>query len=319
MAKRTYINADEELIIQGKLILEGNIEQRQFVHNVEFTQQDFAGDVLVVNSDGVDSSGNATTASIRLQSGSAYGSLSFTESANIIVADANISAPYFIGAISSADGLTSAVNVAITTDATGTGSFQNGGDTATIPVTLATVNTDTGTWGSESTVPTFTVNGKGLITSASQNLANISSSQVHDFVTAVRGNVSHVDAGGDGSFAYNSTTGVFTYTGPSASEVQAHFSAGTNTTYSAGTFDITDSTIRSKVSATDSGGDGSFTYNSGTGVFTYTGPSASEVRAHLSASNGVDYNSSTGAFQAVEGEIQHDNLDGFVADEHVAH
>jgi len=317
MAKRTYINADEELIIQGKLILEGNIEQRQFVHNVEFTQQDFAGDILVVNSDGADSTGNATTASIRLQSGNAYGSFSFTESANIIAADANISAPYFIGAISSADGLTSAVNIAITTDATGTGSFQNGGDTATIPVTLATVNTDTGTWGSESTVPTFTVNGKGLITSASQNLANISSSQVYNLESTVEGFFSAVDNGGDGSFSYSS--GVYTYTGPSSAEVQAHFTAGTNTTYNAGTFDITDSTIRSKVSATDSGGDGSFTYNSTTGVFTYTGPSASEVRAHLSASNGVDYNSSTGAFQAVESEIQHDSLDGFVADEHVAH
>ncbi len=317
MAKRTYINADEELIIQGKLILEGNIEQRQFVHNVEFTQQDFAGDVLVVNSDGVDSSGNATTASIRLQSGNAYGSFSFTESANVIAADANISSPYFVGTASSADGLTSAVNIVLSTDATGSSSFQDAGDTATIPVTLATVNTDVGTWGSETTIPTFTVNGKGLVTSASQNLANISSAQVYNLESTVEGFFSAVDNGGDGSFSYSN--GVYTYTGPSSAEVQAHFSAGTNTTYSAGTFDITDSTIRSKVSATDSGGDGSFTYNSGTGVFTYTGPSASEVRAHLSASNGVDYNSSTGAFQAVESEIQHDSLDGFVADEHVAH
>ena len=317
MAKRTYINADEELIIQGKLILEGNIEQRQFVHNVEFTQQDFAGDILVVNSDGVDGSGTATDGQLRLVSGSSYGSLIYSQSANVITVNANVSAPYFIGAISSADGLTSAVNIAITTDATGTGSFQNGGDTATIPVTLATVNTDTGTWGSETTIPTFTVNGKGLITSASHNLANISSSQVYNLESTVEGFFSAVDNGGDGSFSYSN--GVYTYTGPNAAEVQAHFSAGTNTTYSAGTFDITDSTIRSKVSATDSGGDGSFTYNSTTGVFTYTGPSASEVRAHLSASNGVDYNSSTGAFQAVESEIQHDSLDGFVADEHVAH
>ena len=32
---------------------------------------------------------------------------------------------------------------------------------------------------------------------------------------------------------------------------------------------------------TDSGGDGSLSYDSSTGVVTYTGPSAAETRAHL--------------------------------------
>ena len=47
-------------------------------------------------------------------------------------------------------------------------------------------------------------------------------------------------------------------------------------------------TARSAVSVTDNGGDGSLSYSSGTGVFTYTGPSASEVRAHFSAGEGID-------------------------------
>ena len=80
-----------------------------------------------------------------------------------------------------------------------------------------------------------------------------------------RSAVSVTDAGGDGSLAYNSTTGVITYTGPSASEVRAHFSA------------------------VDNGGDGSFSYSNG--VYTYTGPSASEVRAHFSAGTGVTLSS----------------------------
>ena len=53
------------------------------------------------------------------------------------------------------------------------------------------------------------------------------------------------------------------------------------------------SEVRAHVSATDAGGDGSFSYNSGTGVFTYTGPSASEVRAHFSAGEGIDISSGT--------------------------
>ena len=39
--------------------------------------------------------------------------------------------------------------------------------------------------------------------------------------------ISVTDSGGDGSLAYNSTSGVITYTGPSPSEVRAHFSGGT--------------------------------------------------------------------------------------------
>jgi hypothetical protein len=41
------------------------------------------------------------------------------------------------------------------------------------------------------------------------------------------------------------------------------------------------------LSVTDSGGDGSLTYNDTTGVFTYTGPSAADVRAHISAGTGI--------------------------------
>jgi len=48
-----------------------------------------------------------------------------------------------------------------------------------------------------------------------------------------------------------------------------------------------DSDAKNAVSVTDAGGDGSLSYNSGTGVFTYTGPSASEVRAHFSGGTGV--------------------------------
>lgn len=52
---------------------------------------------------------------------------------------------------------------------------------------------------------------------------------------------------------------------------------------------------RRSVSVTDAGGDGSLGYNNTTGVITYTGPSASETRAHLSGGTGVTYNSGTGA------------------------
>ena len=61
-------------------------------------------------------------------------------------------------------------------------------------------------------------------------------------------------------------------------------SEGTNLYYA-------DARARAAVSVTDNGGDGSLSYNSGTGVISYTGPSASEVRAHISAGEGIDFSS----------------------------
>ena len=59
---------------------------------------------------------------------------------------------------------------------------------------------------------------------------------------------------------------------------------------------FTDARARAAVSATDAGGDGSFAYDSATGVFTYTGPSAAEARAHFSAVQGVKYDAAAGQF-----------------------
>ena len=114
-----------------------------------------------------------------------------------------------------------------------------------------------------------------------------------------RNKVSATDSGGDGSFTYTQSTGVFAYIGPSAAETQAHFSAGTNTTYSAGSFSVSNDTIRGKISVTDAGGDGSLSYNSTSGVLTYTGSSDSDIRARFSGGNEITI---TG------GSIAHDDI-----------
>jgi hypothetical protein len=82
---------------------------------------------------------------------------------------------------------------------------------------------------------------------------------------------------GTGSLSYNSNTGVMSFTQGDTDTV----SEGLTNLY------YTDTRARNAVSVTDSGGDGSLAYNSSTGVFTYTGPSASEVRAHISSGTGV--------------------------------
>ena len=55
-----------------------------------------------------------------------------------------------------------------------------------------------------------------------------------------------------------------------------------------------DSAARSALSVDDQSGDGSLSYDSATGKFTYIGPSPAEVRAHLSEGNGITYDSALG-------------------------
>ena len=55
-----------------------------------------------------------------------------------------------------------------------------------------------------------------------------------------------------------------------------------------------DSAAKNAISVTDNGGDGALTYDAVTGVISYTGPNAGEVRAHMVAGTGVTYDSANG-------------------------
>ena len=73
------------------------------------------------------------------------------------------------------------------------------------------------------------------------------------------------------------------------SNITATYDDAAGTLTLAGSAAYTDANARQSISVTDNGGDGSLAYNNSTGVITYNGPSASEVRAHLSAGTGITY------------------------------
>ena len=195
-------------------------------------------------------------------------------------------------------------------------------DSSSDTINLTNTGVTAATYGSSTSVPQIAVNAQGQITSASNvtiagvtgvdfdssnatitiqttggnftdvisldpfTTANLSENTNLYYTDArARASNSVTDAGGDGSLAYNSTTGVITYTGPSAAEVRAHLTANKGLSVSNGEFNIDSANVKGMFSASDAGGDGSFAYSNG--VFTYTGPSASEVRAHLTANKGL--------------------------------
>ncbi len=78
----------------------------------------------------------------------------------------------------------------------------------------------------------FTQGDTDTVTEGATNLYYTTARAQTDAKTAI----SVTDAGGDGSVTYSA--GTITYTGPSAAETRAHFSAGTGVTYAGGTFSI---------------------------------------------------------------------------------
>ncbi len=95
---------------------------------------------------------------------------------------------------------------------------------------------------------------------------------------------------GDKGLIYNSGTGNFDI---DSANVRGIFTGNKGLIYNSGTgnFDVDSVNLRGIISVTDVSGDGSLSYNASTGVLTYTGPSAAEVRAHISAGEGIDISS----------------------------
>ena len=89
----------------------------------------------------------------------------------------------------------------------GTGLTSVTSNTDTVTLNLDNTAVTAGSYGNASTAASITVDAQGRLTAASQNAISILASQVSDFQGNVRAQIS---AGGD--LAYNSTTGVISFT-----------------------------------------------------------------------------------------------------------
>jgi hypothetical protein len=88
-----------------------------------------------------------------------------------------------------------------------------------------------------------------------------------------------------------------------------HLAQGTTNKY------YTDAQAQAALTFTDAGGLGSLTKSGGT--VTYTGPSTADVRAQFASGTGIVLDA--GTISANAAQINHDDLSGFVANEHIDH
>lgn len=116
--------------------------------------------------------------------------------------------------------LTGNQSITFSGDATGSG-------TTSVGLTLATVNSNTGTWGSANQVPTFTVNAKGLVTS-------VSNTSIAFPITTVFGRSGIVTAQ-SGDYTYGQVTGAAGLSAANTFSGNNTFS-GTNTFSASNTF-----------------------------------------------------------------------------------
>ena len=319
--KRTFIGADEELVIKGKLVVEGNITQQETTQNVN----NLESDQFVINSDSEN-----TTAILSLNSNGTLANISYNNGGNIVFSrtvegnvyvtssgsisidgglslSGNVLSGNVLGTSSFANALSTARHFSIT-GSDGTASAQSFDGTANVglPFALSTTGVSSGVYGDASKSAQITIDSKGRITNASN--VNID----HDALTNFVAN-EHIDHSGVNLSAGSGLTGGGDITASRSFAV----GQGSGITVNAGNVEVNVAHIRTLVSASFSGGDGAFAYNDSTGEFTVTGPSAAEVRAHFSAGTGI--NLSSGSISTDDGNIVITALSGFDSNRYIDH
>jgi hypothetical protein len=200
--------------------------------------------------------------------------------------------------------LTANQNITLTGDASGSG-------TTAITLTLATVNSNVGSFGSASKSLSVTANGKGLITAISEQNIQIAESQVTNLITDLSGKQASL-TGSQGDLMYFSATNVISNLAKSTTANQFISNGGTSNnilwttinsdwiTEGSTNLFYTDARAMAAISLTTTGTSGAATYSSSTGVLNIPSYSGGGGGAPGGSSTQLQYNNSS-AFGGISG------------------
>ena len=297
--KRTYIGVDEELVIKGRLTIEGNVTQVETTQEINRVESN----AFVINSDGT-----AGTSTLAINSNNNFANLTYdtstgtnlvssqTITSNILIPNtgslvvdsgATLTGNIYTGLANEAGALTNDRTLTLTGDVSGSVALGLNANTSSpslnVTITANAVALGTDTTGQYARTVTA---GTGM------DITTASSTDGTAYTVSIDNTA--VTAAGYGANA--STVSNFTV------NAQGQLTAAANQPISITHHQVTDfnTEVRALLSVTDSGGDGSLSYNNSTGVITYTGPSlaevqaridnsASNVRAHISGGDGIDF------------------------------
>ena len=195
----------------------------------------------------------------------------------------------------------------------GTGITYTSGSGA---ISITNTGADSGTYGTSSQGVRLTVNSQGQIDSighvAIAGVTGITYDSSSGLITVSTGAGGFSDSINLNAFTTaNLSENTNLYYTDARARAAVSGNKGLSYNSSTGVMDVDSANVKGMLS-----GNKGLSYNSGTGVFDVD---SSNIRGMLSGGTGITYNSGTGAITTTDADIVHDNLSGFVADEHVAH